>query len=142
MRKLTCRRWGTSNSNKVEKLNQLIRGWINHFKIGNKKGLCQKLDSSIRYRLCMCIWKHWKTPKNRAKSLMKLGNDRVTALRTAYAGKRIAYACNKGAVNVAINNKRLGRFGLISMLDYYTISVLVKLIEPPCTERYARLSNE
>ena len=28
--------------------------------------------------------------------------------------------CNKGAVNVAINNKRLASFGLISMLDYYT----------------------
>lgn len=27
---------------------------------------------------------------------------------------------NKGAVNVAINNKRLASFGLISMLDYYT----------------------
>lgn len=68
----------------------------------------------------MCIWKHWKTPQNRAKNLMKLGIDRRTAFRTAYAGARIAYICNKGAVNVAINNKRLTRFGLVSMLDYYT----------------------
>ena len=84
------------------------------------KMLCKKLDSNIRYRLRMCIWKHWKTPKNRAKNLMKLGIDRRTAFRTAYAGARIAYVCNKGAVNVAINNERLTRFGLVSMLDYYT----------------------
>ena len=68
----------------------------------------------------MCIWKHWKTPKNRAKNLIKLGIDRRTAFHVAYAGTRIAYVCNKGAVNVAMNNRRLAAFGLISMLDYYT----------------------
>ena len=50
---------------------------------------------------------------------MLLGIDRKTAYRVAYTGNRIAYVCNKGAVNVAINNKRLAKFGLISMLDYY-----------------------
>ena len=38
MKKLTCRSWGVSNSYKVQKLNQLIRGWINYFKIGSMKG--------------------------------------------------------------------------------------------------------
>ena len=33
MKKLTCRSWGVSKAYKVEKLNQLIRGWINYFKI-------------------------------------------------------------------------------------------------------------
>ena len=120
MKELTCRSWGVSNSYKVEKLNQLIRGWINYFKIGSMKTLCAKLDSNIRYRLRMCIWKHWKTPQNREKNLIKLGIDRNTARRVAYTGHRIAYVCNKGAVNVAINNKRLASFGLVSMLDYYT----------------------
>ena len=120
MKKLTCRSWGVSNAYKVQKLNQLIRGWINYFKIGSMKGLCERLDSNIRYRLRMCIWKHWKTPKNRAKNLIKLGIDRRTAFHVAYAGTRIAYVCNKGAVNVAMNNRRLAAFGLISMLDYYT----------------------
>lgn len=120
MKKLTCRSWGVDNKYKIEKLNQLIRGWINYFKIGKMKTLCKKLDSNIRYRLRMCIWKHWKTPKNRAKNLMKLGINRRAAFKTAYAGARIAYVCNKGAVNVAINNERLTRFGLVSMLDYYT----------------------
>ena len=50
---------------------------------------------------------------------MKLGIDRRTAYRVAYTGRRIAYVCNKGAVNVAISNKRLAAFGLISMSDYY-----------------------
>ncbi len=120
MKQLTSRSWGVGNEYKVQKLNELIRGWINYFKIGSMKILCAKLDSNIRYRLRMCIWKHWKTPQKRAKNLMKLGINQYTAWRTGYAGARIAYVCNKGAVNVAINNKRIASFGLISMLDYYT----------------------
>ena len=120
MKELTCRSWGVRNSYKVEKLNQLIRGWINYFKIGSMKTLCKQLDSNIRYRLRMCIWKQWKTPQNRAKNLIKLGINKYTAWKVAYAGDRIAYVCNKGAVNVAISNERLIRFGLVSMIDYYT----------------------
>ncbi|MCB6201006.1 group II intron reverse transcriptase/maturase [Extibacter muris] len=120
MKQLTCRSWGVGNDYKVKKLNELIRGWINYFKIGSMKTLCAKLDSNIRYRLRMCIWKHWKTPQNRAKNLMKLGIDKDRAKWTAYSGHRIAFICSKSVVNVAITNKRLASFGLISMLDYYT----------------------
>ena len=120
MKGLTCRSWGVSNSYKVEKLNQLIRGWINYFKIGSMKMLCKELDSRVRYRLRMCIWKHWKTPQMRAKNLIKLGVSKGYAWSTAYSGSKIAYICQRGAMNYAITKERLTRFGLISMLDYYT----------------------
>ena len=93
MKKLTSRSWGVSNSYKVEKLNQLIRGWINYFKIGSMKELCRELDSNIRYRLRMCIWKHWKTPKNRAKNLRKLGINKHIAYRVAYCTRAYAHVC-------------------------------------------------
>ena len=119
MKKLTSRSWGVSNAYKVEKLNQLIRGWINYFKIGSIKGVCAKLDGNIRYRLRMCIWKHWKTPKNRAKNLIKLGVAAWSAWKTAYL-HGYAKPARCGDVQIAISNKRLAEFGLISMLDYYT----------------------
>ena len=120
MKELTCRSWGVSNSYKVQKVNQLIRGWIHYFKIGSMKSVCAKLDSHIRFRLRMCIWKHWKTPKNRAKNLIKLGINRKYAWSTAYTGARIAFVCQRGAMNMAVTKERLTRFGLVSMLDYYT----------------------
>lgn len=120
MKKLTSRSWGVSNAYKVEKLNQLIRGWINYFKIGSMKKLCARLDQQIRYRIRMCVWKHWKTPKNRAKNLMKLDVPRWAAYEIAYSGARIARMCRNGWVNKAISNKRLTEYGLISMADYYT----------------------
>jgi len=119
MKELTCRSWGVDNAYKVKKLNELIRGWINYFKIGSMKGLCEKLDANIRFRLRMCIWKHWKTPRNRAKNLIKLGISRRYAWATAYSGARIAYVCQRGAMNIAVTKERLTRFGLVSMLDYY-----------------------
>ena len=119
MKELTRRSWGVSNSYKIQKLNQLIRGWINYFRIGSMKELCKKLDSNIRYRLRMCIWKHWKTPQNRAKNLMKLEVPRWAAYNIAYCGDRYARLAHNGWVQTAINNKRLAEFGLISMSDYY-----------------------
>ena len=107
MKKLTCRSWGASNDLKVLKLNQLIRGWINYFKIGSMRSLCERLDSNIRYRLRMCIWKHWKTPKNRATNLIKLGISRKYAWATAYSGARIAFVCQRGAMNMAVTKERL-----------------------------------
>ena len=67
----------------------------------------------------MCIWKHWKTPQNRAKNLIKLGVPKWTARRTAYT-KGYATVCRDSDVCQTISNKRLASFGLISMLDYYT----------------------
>ena len=118
-KKFTCRSWGVSNAYKVEKLNQLIRGWINYFKIGSMKGLCAKMDGQIRYRLRMCIWKHWKTPKNREKMLVKLGLNRRSAHGISYA-KGYARVCMSWNICKCTNSERLAKFGLISMLDYYT----------------------
>ena len=120
VRKLTSRKWSVSNSYKAKKIAELVRGWINYFKIGSILTVSRKLDTVIRYRFRMCIWKHWKTPQNRAKNLMKLGIDRITAYKVGYCSRAYAHVCSCGAVNIAITNKRLASFGLISMLDYYT----------------------
>lgn len=120
MKELTCRSWGVSNSCKVERLNQVIRGWVNYYKIGSMRTLCKELDSRIRFRLRMCIWKQWKTPQNRAKNLMKLGISKKFAWSTAYYGVHIARVCQGGAMNMAVTKEGLSRFGLVSMLDYYT----------------------
>ena len=102
------------------------------------KKLCGKLDKHIRFRLRMCIWKHWKTPKNREKNLIKLGLPRRAAHGISYA-KGYARVCRSWNLHIGISKERLAKFGLVSMEDYYAKGgLLVKLIEPPCTERYAR----
>ena len=120
VKELTKRSWGVSNEYKVIKLNQLIRGWINYYKIGSMKTICRTLDERIRTRLRMCIWKFWKKPKTRMKRLIQLGINANWAKCTAYSRKGYARLCGSGAVVHAISKERLTRFGLVSMLDYYT----------------------
>ncbi|MFD2511261.1 group II intron maturase-specific domain-containing protein [Halalkalibacter alkalisediminis] len=56
-------------------MNQVIRGWVNYFKVGYMKTVLKGIDSHTRVRLRTCIWKKWKTAKNRRKNLIKLGID-------------------------------------------------------------------
>ncbi|MEY8369923.1 hypothetical protein AALA24_14360 [Anaerovoracaceae bacterium 42-11] len=65
------------------------------------------------------IWKHWKTPKNREKMLIKLGLNKRSAHGISYA-KGYARVCRSWNICKCISNERLAKFGLISMLDYYT----------------------
>ena len=73
LKKLTLRSWGVSMDYRIYKINELIRGWFNYFKLGKFKMKCKEIDKHIRFRLRMCIWKQWKTPKTRYKNLLRLG---------------------------------------------------------------------
>ncbi len=97
------------------KLNPTIRGYLHGSSIF--KRYIRPAEAAEYFGVK--IWKHWKTPQNRVKNLIKLGVPAWTARRTSYA-KGFARVCRGSDVSQAINNKRLASFGLISMLDYYT----------------------
>lgn len=119
LKQLTRRNWGVNTKYQVERINQVIRGWINYFKIGSMKKLLGEIDSHTRVRLRMCIWKKWKTAKNRRKNLIKLGMNKYNAYKYSHTSKgaiRIAYSW---VLTTTITNKRLATFGLISCVNHY-----------------------
>lgn len=119
LKQLTRKNWSVDTKYQVERINQLIRGWINYFKVGHMKVLLRKIDSHTRVRLRMCIWKKWKTARNRRKNLIKLGMDKYNAYKNSHSSKgaiRIAYSW---ILTTTITNKRLSRFGLISCIEHY-----------------------
>lgn len=118
LKKLTCRKWGVSNSVKAQKIAEVLRGWINYYKIGTILSITRRLDTMIRYRFRMCIWKHWKTPHNRYKNLVKLGVSEKNAACAA-AAHGYARICRTESVCYAMSNARLSRFGLISAEEYF-----------------------
>ena len=62
-----------SMETRYTRLKQVIRGWVNYFKIANMGKITQKLDEWIRRRTRMCYWKQWKKIKTRYENLKKLG---------------------------------------------------------------------
>lgn len=76
LKKLARKNWSVDTKYQVERINQLIRGWVNYFRVGYMKSLLARIDSHTRVRLRMCIWKKWKTAKNRRRNLIKLGMDK------------------------------------------------------------------
>lgn len=119
LKQLTRKNWSVDTKYQVGRINQLIRGWVNYFKIGHMRKLLTQIDSHTRVRLRTCIWKKWKTAKNRRKNLIKLGMNKYDAYKNSHTSKgavRIAYSW---VLTTTITNKRLSRFGLISCIDHY-----------------------
>lgn len=119
LRRLTQRKWSISFTERLKKLNQVIRGWINYFLIGSMKGVLTEIDSRLRTRLRMIIWKMWKVPSKRQWGLQKLGISKDLARLTSYCGDRYYFVATKTCVSRAISKEILTRRGLISPLDYY-----------------------
>lgn len=119
LKQMTRKNWSVNTKYQVERINQVIRGWVNYFKIGYMKYVLDKIDAHIRVRLRTCIWKKWKTAKNRRKNLIKLGMNKFNAYKYSHTSKgavRIAYSW---VLTTTITNKRLAKFGLISCVEHY-----------------------
>lgn len=120
LKKLTGRRWSISLDERLEKIKKAIVGWTNYYKIGYWKSIARVIDSHIRFRLRMCIWKQWKKVGTKKKALIKLGVPKREAWMLANSRK--AYArCASTFLNYAVTNKRLKEKGLVSLLDQYNL---------------------
>ena len=116
----TIRSVSTSIKYKISRLNPIIRGWINYFRIGSMKKMLESLDRYLRFRLRMCIWKQWKNPKTRVKRLRQCGLPEWQCV--AYGNTRKGYArCASTFLHQALQNKMFEEAGLVSLTEYYQL---------------------
>jgi len=119
LKELTRKTIPMSFDQRIRRLNRLIRGWLNYFKLANIHGKLQALDSWLRKRLRYCIWHHWKRPERKRKNLMRLGvnpGDAYAWSRTRMGGWRVAQS---PILKTTITLARLKKRGYISMLELY-----------------------
>lgn len=119
LKQLTRKNWSVDTKYRVERINQVIRGWVNYFKLGYMKKVLARIDSHTRTRLRMCIWKKWKTAKNRRKNLIKLGMNKFHAYNYSHTSKGVTRIAYSWVLTTTITNKRLAKFGLISCVQHY-----------------------
>ena len=119
LKQLTKRSYSIALDERIVKLNQIIRGWINYFRVADMKEQLKNITSHLNRRIRCIIWKQWKTCNHRYKCLLKLGISKEKAKRTAYS--RASYWHNSMSIvlHVAISNKRLRQKGLVLPLDHY-----------------------
>ncbi len=127
LKELTNRSQSMAFAVRVQKLNRVIRGWINYFALGMMKTAMTDIDAHLRTRLRVIIWKQWKVPKKRQWGLQKLGIGKDLARGTSYSGDRYQWAVKKTCVIRAISKEKLTQAGLVSCLDYYTERHALKL---------------
>ena len=72
LKMLTTRGNKWSNPVREKKLNDAVRGWINHFRYADMKGLMEELDEWLRHRIRAVYWKQWKRVRTRYKMLRAL----------------------------------------------------------------------
>lgn len=119
VRKITGRSNGWSIQGRKDRLNALIRGWVNYFKLAKMKGLVQKLDGWIRRRLRMVTWKRWKRVKSRFTNLMKAGISEWWAWQWANTRRGYWAIAGSAILTRAIPNAMLRKAGYLTLSECY-----------------------
>ena len=104
---------------RMDRLNDLVRGWVNYFKLASTWRKLKELDPWIRNRLRYCIWKQWKKTERRRKNFIRLGvpPDQAYAWSRSRMGGW-AIACSPMR-RTTVTIERLQKRGYISFTDYY-----------------------
>lgn len=119
LKELTKRSWSISLDNRIKKINQLVVGWVNYFKIANMKSAIQEIDEHLRTRIRIIIWKQWKRIRSRQIALEQLGVREDIAHNIACSRKGYQLVCKTDWLKYAINIERLRKRGIVFLLDQY-----------------------
>ncbi len=119
LRKLTGRSNGMSIQTRKTKLNQLIRGWVNYFKLANMKTLLNSLDGWLRRRIRMVTWKRWKRVRTRFEHLKKAGISEWQAWQWANTRRGYWRVAGSWIMTRAIPNDLIARAGYLSLSGCY-----------------------
>ena len=107
-----------------EDLNPVILGWINYFGKAEVKGFAEDLDSWLRRRLRLILWRQWKRWKTRYKRLLSAGLSKERAKRSTMNGRGPWWNSGASHMNDAFRKKYFDILGLVSMLDkLYTLRI-------------------
>ncbi len=129
LKDITRKTTPASIAERIAKLKEVGRGWLNYFRMASIQGKLRSLDGWVRNRLRYCIWHNWKKPERKRKNLIRLGVDQQHAYgwsRTRMGGWAVAQS---PILITTITLERLKKRGYEPMLEHY-LKVSPQLNEP------------
>lgn len=118
----------------IKRVNEIVRGWINYFRIGMMKRFMEELGEWLRHKMRVIVMKQWKRPRTIYKNLSYLNWKhrngfsqeeirRIANSRLGWYGR-----CGMNAVNFIISkdlleNRIKDGAGLLNPLSYYLVKV-------------------
>lgn len=114
----------------IKRVNEIVRGWINYYRIGMMKTIMQEFVAWLRHKIRVIVIKQWEIPKTIYKNLYYLnqknknGFDHEAIYKVA--NSRLGWYRQSGmnVVNFIISpdlleNKIKDGAGLLNPLSYY-----------------------
>ena len=113
-----------------KRVNEIVRGWINYFRISSMKMLMKEFGQWLRHKIRVIILKQWKKPLRIYKNLMymnkkqRCGFSHEDIFKVANSRKGLYARANGDVVNFILSPKILAtksgdRPGLVNPLEYY-----------------------
>ena len=121
IRKITRRSWPVSMDERIRKLMQVTRGWVNYFAYADGHTRLRRIEEWTQARLRMCIWKQWKRVKTRIASLRKLGVSEQKAYEWGNTRKGYWRIAHSPILHTTITCERLKQKGYTPLTELYTL---------------------
>ena len=119
-----------TNAKTFTRINQIVKGWINYFRIGRMNNFIDEFGQWLRHKIRVILLKQWKTPSRIYKNLQKLNeklpyhfsDEQLYSVANTRLG--LYKQANGNVVNFLLNADILAirkeeRPGLVNPLAYY-----------------------
>lgn len=118
----------------IKRVNEIVRGWINYFRIGMMKQYMKEFGQWLRHKVRVIVMKQWKTPKTIYRNLSYLNRKYKNGFSHEdiykVANSRLGWYRRSGmnVVNFIISKELLetkikDSAGLLNPLTYYLSNV-------------------
>jgi hypothetical protein len=125
LKEITRKTSPMSFDQRIQKLKEVQRGWINYFKFASIYNKLNELDGWLRNRIRYCIWTDWKKPERKRKNLIRLGVYFDHAYQWSRSRKGGWAIAQSPILNTTLTVARLTQRGYEPLLThYYKVSPL------------------
>jgi group II intron reverse transcriptase/maturase len=119
LKEITRKTKPMSFDQRMQKLKEVQRGWINYYKFASIINKLNELDGWLRNRIRYCIWHDWKKPDRKRKNLIRLGVDPDHAYQWSRCRKGGWAIAQSPILNTTITVAKLTHRGYESLLTHY-----------------------